>query len=120
MHEVVYPASTRIPMGWAHSVPIMIHVALRVAFRSVSRPIINLNRTGEDAGEIRIGPNDIAAGIYVDNLIVVGSNSDQVGETHVTMVAALDAANLRCSADSIVGPTDVVDYVGLRSTVTLW
>jgi len=92
----------------------MIHVALRVAFRSVPRPIINLNRTGEDAGEIRIGRGDIAAGIYVDNLIVVGSNSDQVGKTHAAMVAALNAANLRCGADSIIGPTDVVDYVGLE------
>jgi len=94
----------------------MIHVALRAAgsrLRAEDR-LVCLNRVGKDGGVIGIGESDVGYGIYVDNLIVVGSDKDRVASVHSRAVAGLGAANLRCSPDSIAGPQRRVDYVGLE------
>jgi len=76
--------------------------------------LICLNRTGSDTGVIEIGEKDVAFGIFVDNLIVCGSETPSVRAVHQAMVDGLQAHQLVCGADSIEGPMAVVEYVGLE------
>ena len=114
--EWVFPASTRLPMGWRLSVPIMLHVALRASFAGwrAEAKLICLNRTGHDSGVIDVAEDEIVYGIYIDNLIVAGSQEALVNEVHGRIVENLNRHNLTCGADSVAKAQPVVDYVGLE------
>ena len=92
----IYPSSTRLPMGFSHAVAIMLHLGTQIAFRTMrkERKLLSLNRRSSEMGPLVLESDQVAAGLFVDNLIVIANTRDEVNMQLSAAVGDLNDAGL--------------------------
>ena len=57
--DLVYPACTRLPMGWSHAVAVMLHMSTRRAFRALinESKFLSLNVPSSDVAPLTLAPD---------------------------------------------------------------
>ena len=114
--DLVYPACTRLPMGWSHAVAVMLHIGTRRAFRALinESKFLSLNVPSSDVAPLTLAPDQVAGGLFVDNLLVFGEDEQSVNTALRGAVGDLNDSGL--TVGEVAWASQEAVYVGLELT----